>query len=66
MATIDPEQERLRLVEFYSYQMDGELEKVAGQAYDLTDVAREALRAEMSVFQMVCTCRMAPASGRAR
>jgi hypothetical protein len=48
MATIDPEQERRRLVEFYSYQMDGELEKVAGQAYDLTDVAREALRAEMA------------------
>jgi hypothetical protein len=48
MATIDPEQERQRLAEFYSYQMDGELEKVAGQAYDLTEVAREALRAEMS------------------
>jgi hypothetical protein len=47
MATIDPEQERRRLAEFYAYQMDGELEKVAGQAYDLTDVAREALRAEM-------------------
>jgi hypothetical protein len=48
MTTIDPEQERRRLVEFYSYQMDGELEKVAGQAYDLTDMAREALRAEMA------------------
>jgi hypothetical protein len=48
MATIDPEQERRRLAEFYSYQMDGELEKVAGQAYDLTDMAREALRAEMA------------------
>jgi Putative prokaryotic signal transducing protein len=48
MATIDPEQERRRLAEFYAYQMDGELEKVAGQAYDLTDVARDALRAEMA------------------
>ncbi len=48
MATIDPEQERRRLAEFYAYQMDGELEKVAGQADDLTDVAREALRAEMT------------------
>ncbi len=48
MATIDPEQERRRLAEFYSYQMDGELEKVAGQADDLTDVAREALQAEMA------------------
>ena len=48
MAMIDPERERRRLVEFYSHQMDGELEKVAGQAYDLTAIAREALRAEMS------------------
>ena len=48
MATIDPEQERRRLADFYAYQMDGELEKVAGQADDLTEVAREALRAEMT------------------
>jgi hypothetical protein len=47
MAKIDPEQERRRLAEFYSYQMDGELEKVASQASDLTDLAREALGAEM-------------------
>lgn len=48
MARIDPEVERTRLAEFFSRQMDGELEKVAGQAYELTDVAREALRAEMA------------------
>jgi len=48
MATIDPEQERQRLVEFYSRQMDGELEKVAGQAAELTDTARDVLRAELS------------------
>jgi hypothetical protein len=48
MSRIDPEQERRRLAEFYSRQMDGELEQVAGQAYDLTDLAREALRVEMS------------------
>ncbi|HEY6369634.1 MAG TPA: DUF2007 domain-containing protein [Candidatus Sulfotelmatobacter sp.] len=48
MATIDPEQERRRLAEFYAYQMDGELEKVWSQADDLTDMAREALRAEMA------------------
>ena len=48
MAMIDPEQERQRLAEFYSQQMDGELEKVAEQAYELTDLARQALRAEMS------------------
>jgi hypothetical protein len=48
MVMIDPERERRRLVEYYSQQMDGELEKVAAQAYDLTDIARESLRAEMS------------------
>ncbi|MGA9979330.1 MAG: hypothetical protein WBQ08_11955 [Candidatus Sulfotelmatobacter sp.] len=47
MAWIDPEQERRRLIDFYSGQMDGELEKVAGQAYELTDLAREALRTEL-------------------
>lgn len=31
MAKIDPQQERMRLAEFYSQQMDGELEKVASQ-----------------------------------
>lgn len=45
---IDPEQERRRLAEFYSHQMDGELEGVAMQAYELTDIAREALRAELA------------------
>lgn len=47
MARIDPEQERQRLTEFYAGQMDGELEKVASQAYELTDIAREILRAEL-------------------
>jgi hypothetical protein len=47
MARIDPEQERQRLVDFYALQMDGELEKVASQAYELTDSAREALRVEL-------------------
>ena len=48
MAKIDPEQERRRLAEFYRQQMDGELEMVASQAYELTDIAREALRAEFA------------------
>jgi hypothetical protein len=48
MPKIDPEQEKRRVTEFYSQQMDGELEKVASQAYELTDVAREALRAELA------------------
>jgi hypothetical protein len=48
MVMIDPEQEKKRLAEFYSHQMDGELEAVAKQAYELTDLARELLKAEMS------------------
>jgi hypothetical protein len=47
MAMIDPEQERRRLAEFYSGQMDGELEKVATQACELTELARAALKAEL-------------------
>jgi hypothetical protein len=48
MATTDPEQERRRLAEFYSAQADGILEQVAGRAYELTESAREVLRAEMA------------------
>ncbi len=48
MSKIDPEAERKRLTEFYSQQMDGELEQVAAQAYELTEAAREALRAELA------------------
>jgi hypothetical protein len=48
MPKIDPDKERSRLAEFYSQQMDGELEKVAAQAYELTEIAREALRTELA------------------
>jgi hypothetical protein len=48
MATIDPEQERRRLADFYASQTDGELENVAAQVHDLTEPAREALRAELA------------------
>ncbi len=48
MAMIDPEQESKRLAEFYAGQTDGELENVASQMSELTDQAREALRAELS------------------
>ena len=47
MARIDSEQERRRLIDFYARQLDGELEKVASQAYELTDLARESLRTEL-------------------
>lgn len=48
MARIDPEQERRRLAEFYANQMNGELERVASQSNELTELAREALRAELA------------------
>ena len=48
MARIDPEQERQRLAEVYSSQSDGELEQLAGKMSELTDAAREALRAELA------------------
>jgi hypothetical protein len=48
MAKLDPERERRRLADFYAGQLDGELEQLAAQAQDLTELAREALRAEMS------------------
>ena len=54
MATIDPEQVRSRLVETYSRQTDAELVEVAAQAYELTDVARTALRAELTKKRREC------------
>ncbi len=47
MAKIDPERERQRLADFYSRQLDGRLEKVAGEAYELSDLAKEVLKAEL-------------------
>jgi hypothetical protein len=48
MTMIDPEQERQRLAEVYSGQTDGELENVAAQSHELTEIAREALRTELT------------------
>lgn len=47
MAKLDPEQERQRLAEFYSRQLDGRLEKVASEAYELSDLAKDVLRTEL-------------------
>lgn len=47
MTMIDPERERLRLAELYAGQTEGELEEVASQADELTETARETLRAEL-------------------
>ena len=48
MAMIDPEKERARLAEVYSRQTDEKLEEVAAHQEDLTDVALQSLRAELS------------------
>lgn len=48
MARIDPEQERKRLTRLYAGQMDEELENVAAQSHELTDIARETLQAELT------------------
>ena len=47
MGMIDPEQERQRLREFYSRQLDGRLEQIATQAAGMTDLAKEVLREEL-------------------
>jgi len=47
MAKLDPVKERQRLADFYAGQLDGELEKVAEEAYELSDLARETLKAEL-------------------
>lgn len=47
MVKTNPEQERQRLAAFYAGQLDGELEKVAGEAYELSDLAREVLKSEL-------------------
>lgn len=47
MARTDPEQERKRLLDYYSRQMDGWLEQIATQAAGMTDLAREVLTEEL-------------------
>jgi len=47
MPTLDPTEERRRLAQFYAAMTDGELEKLADDADSLTELAREALEAEL-------------------
>lgn len=51
---IDPEQERQRLAGVYAEQSDEELASVAKQGHELTDVARETLRAELVKRGLYC------------
>jgi hypothetical protein len=48
MAKIDGEKEYQRLADLYAGMEQGELEQIAAQAESLTDVAKQAIRAEMS------------------
>ena len=48
MADHDPEQERQRLTKLYAEMSDGELEAVAEDSAELTDVARQALTDELA------------------
>jgi Putative prokaryotic signal transducing protein len=48
MAMTDPEQERARLTKVYSQKTDEQLEQIAKQGNDLTDVALQLLQAELS------------------
>src|SRR5258708_2128770 len=47
MKSIDPSQEWQRLKETYSLMSDGELQAVASEAFDLTDIAKQVLQAEI-------------------
>jgi DNA-directed RNA polymerase subunit M/transcription elongation factor TFIIS len=48
MNDLDPNYEWRQLSETYAAMTDGELQAVADEAYELTDIARQALQAEIS------------------
>jgi hypothetical protein len=48
MADHDPEQERQRLTKLYAEMSDGELDAIAADSAELTDVARQALTDELA------------------
>ena len=48
MTKMDWEKERQRLVAYYASLEDAELREIAAESAGLTEVARDALRAEIS------------------
>jgi len=48
MGIVNPEEERKRLAKHYASMTEEELEQFALDAFELTDVAREALRSEIA------------------
>jgi hypothetical protein len=57
MSQIDVNEQWRRLQETYASMADGELEAIAKEAYDLTDIARQVLQAEISRRQLTVKLR---------
>ena|SRR5579864_7618789 len=60
MAEIDTTQEWQRLQELYGSMSEEELEAVANDGYELTDIAKQALTAEISRRHLQVVVRFAP------
>lgn len=60
METTNPAQEWQRLTELYRTKADGELEAIAEVAYELTDMARNVLSAEISSRNLNITIKSEP------
>jgi hypothetical protein len=61
MDTRDPASEQRQLQERYAGMTDEELESVADEAFDLTEIAQETLRAEIRSRRLSIQLRDAPA-----
>jgi hypothetical protein len=61
MDTRDPVSEQRQLQERYASMTDEEIESVADEAYDLTEIAQESLRAEIRSRRLPIQLRDAPA-----
>lgn len=62
MQPADFQQEHNRLSQLYREMADDELENVAAEAYDLTDIAQECLRFEISSRGLKIPLNLTPAS----
>jgi DNA-directed RNA polymerase subunit M/transcription elongation factor TFIIS len=62
MSTLDPAAEWRRLEELYRDKSDDELEVIAGDAYELTDIARQILEREIRSRGLQVSLGQAPAS----
>jgi DNA-directed RNA polymerase subunit M/transcription elongation factor TFIIS len=60
MQNIDPATEWRNLQDVYSQMTEDELQAVADEAYDLTDVARQVLRSEIKTRQLEIQLREEP------